>query len=56
MGYIGKRHSKHVSSIANGVVHSVAYEKDTSTELAATLILTCESQPCVYEANISCLI
>ena len=49
VAYIGKRHSKHVSEIiANGVVHSVAYEKDTSTELAATLILTCESPALAY--------
>lgn len=44
VAYISRQHSKHVSDILrDGKVHSVRFEPSTSTELAATLILSCES-------------
>ena len=49
VAYIGKRHSKQVSDILkNGVVHKVTYDKNTSAELAATLVLHCESPALAY--------
>ena len=44
VAYIGKRHSKQVADILNrGRVYSVRFVKETSTELAATLAIECDS-------------
>jgi hypothetical protein len=49
VAYIGKRHSEQVTRILkDGVIHRVDYVPETSTELAATLQLTCESPALAY--------